>query len=266
VNATAFSGRALGFLRRHIAGGGTESPELTWTDATDGPRQIKCVPDTLAVGSTVGFGGYEMQVRIRLRVTREHWLEVTGMSTVGPAPYFDDVSTDAPASGMRITFQGRSLRVAAVDISPCSSFYSLSCVDGPKERTASTVTPVNYSYSAGQLRLINSTTGNFHLVALAGASVPQFAVLATDSTWTTANYQWSGTQFSLWNYAAAEWQQVYIVGADGMELAIFPSDPIDSNARVSGGKLQLLNVTTGNYHTIFLTGSTPTLAFGPGET
>jgi hypothetical protein len=127
---------------------------------------------------------------------------------------------------------------------------------------------LNYRYQGSVLQLINGTTGFWHTVRIAGDPTPQITIGLPDTDITTQNYSWEMGAFYLWNASADEWQQIYVTGSPTPQLAVAGSgDPVDANARINAGRLQIRNVTTSQYHTIFVTGAGPayTLAIGSGE-
>lgn len=125
---------------------------------------------------------------------------------------------------------------------------------------------LNYRYAGVVLQLLNGTTGGWHTIRIAGATVPELRIGLQDEDLTGQNWQWDDTTLHLRNADAAEWQQIYLVGSSPQIAIATTANPVANNARLSAGRLQFRNVTTGLYHTLYITGSgSPSIAIGAGE-
>ena len=124
--------------------------------------------------------------------------------------------------------------------------------------------PLNYRYIGGQLQIINADDGSWLVPCIVGAA--DAPALAINQGNLSPNYRWVGTTMQWINADAATWHAPWIEGTDNPRIALGAAGvSSDDNARINGGRLQLINRTTGQWHTIFLTGSAPVWAVGPGE-
>ncbi len=129
--------------------------------------------------------------------------------------------------------------------------------------------PLNYRNLGDNLQLINGTEGGWHSIAVSGPlDGLQLTIGPAGTAFAFPSVNWPASdELQFWNPDLSAWFSPYLEGtADAPQLSIGTAGDAFSNARKNGGKLQLKNLTTGGWHTIYLQFDPPTLAIGPSDT
>ncbi|MBN8245880.1 MAG: hypothetical protein J0L84_00390 [Verrucomicrobia bacterium] len=132
--------------------------------------------------------------------------------------------------------------------------------------------PQNYLETPGGIQFINGTTGVFFPVALVGDEDEiGWRIYASGQVLPPDSYKVvTGTAFFRVD-TDGPWHAPFLSGdADNPAMSFGPADAQISggNFRIAGGRWQLRNVTTGQFHTFFVIGlpGEESWAIGPGIT
>lgn len=125
----------------------------------------------------------------------------------------------------------------------------------------------NYKIVEGVMYLLNATTGDWLPWWLGGSAGSEVVLLAAPaSPGSGLSYYLSEGSFSVWNVDQLAFQQVYVEGENGAySLVATPVGGVSAETyRMSGTALQLKNLTTGRWHTVYAWGEAGSEQFAIG--
>lgn len=104
------------------------SPTFTFNDVA-----VPCVPNTLAAGSIVAIGGYEMAVSLSLYVERSEFGNAltsdSELVTVDSELYTVDSEGREPVSGRTLVYQTKTYRIVSARFDASQTYVVLVCAD-----------------------------------------------------------------------------------------------------------------------------------------
>lgn len=127
----------------------------------------------------------------------------------------------------------------------------------------------NYKFSDGILMLINITTGAWHVVSLSDTpEEDSFTIGVANTPGEDILHRIEQGSFQLQNTVDDKWHSITLNGVyPDCEIVVNAEGDYPDNYRYHGGKLQIVNDDTGEYHTLAVKSPTGTLGFAvyPGE-
>jgi len=110
--------------------GTDEAPSFLWKGAT-----IPCIPSTETRGTMLEIGGKVLEITLTLRVLRKHFITADStLITMDSTLYTMDNDTPTPVAGKKLTFRGRTYRIANAGEDAARAFFKLDLVDANSGR------------------------------------------------------------------------------------------------------------------------------------
>lgn len=101
------------------------NPSFIWKG-----EYIPCVPQSLLVGATLAFGGFDVPITYRLFVRVADWTTVDEtIVLVDSTLLFSDNGSWETLVGQKLQYRSQTLRIGSVKVSACQSYAIVDCID-----------------------------------------------------------------------------------------------------------------------------------------